>query len=995
MTDTLQTLNEIDKLEIASAIECDCSNLTEHIHVNKNDLTIFSQNIRSIYANFDAFVVLLSTFKFETDVIIFTECRINTNKPIPQLSNYNSYVTSRHLNQNDGVVIYIKKSLNCKVQEIKLSEASCLQLDILDYTVMCIYRSPSNANPDIFLDSLSLHLDSLTSQRNVVIAGDININIRPKAVELAHERKNRNSYLNMLSAYGILPGHTLPTRESNCLDHFMLRINKKKTSASIATLQTTITDHYTTFLSLSKIKNKQVINKTTTTINFEQALNYLKEKNIAELLFCHDPNLLTDLLIQKLTDAIKNNTIITRIPNSKRIIKPWITPGILRCIKNRNKLQKSSRSDPYNAILKITYCRYRNFCNNIIKKIKRKYERELIAKSTKNSKLLWKNIKSITYSNQVKSQSAALLSIKPSPIESVNFVNDYFVKIGKELAERIQPRTNKLPSDRPDISPAQSNSFVLLDTDPKEVESILMSLKSSSAPGWDRISSSFLKYVCKQVVPIIAHLANLCFKNGIFPDPLKKSVITPVHKGGNTDDVNNYRPISVLPALSKILEKLTNTRLINYLNKFKLISSTQFGFRQGVSTEDAVAALSSLITENLDEGKKCLTVFLDLKKAFDTVSVPTLVSKLEKSGVRGTPLNFFKDYLSNRKQKVKIGAYISDDADVSFGVPQGSVLGPTLFLTYINDLCNLKVNSAKIFSYADDTAVVFSGNSWSDIKLKAELGMVQIMNWLNDNLLTLNTVKTHYICFTISNRSQPTETFSVKIHSCDEVSNNNCSCPAFTKVSQTKYLGVMIDQKLSWYAHIEHVTGRVRKLGWIFKTLRHVLPTNINKKVGLKRNLLNEVYVALVQSVLVYCIPIWGGAAKTRFLDVERGQRALIKIMYFKKRRYPTDSLYQISGLLSVRKLYITFTVLKKHKTLPYDINIISKRRKDMVAQVPQTKTKFAAIQYSKRSAQLYNRINREICLYSKQEHVCKNNLINWIQPLTYEYTEALLQRIV
>lgn len=997
MDNTLQTVNDIDNIEIASSIACDCSNLSEHIYIKKNDLTIISQNIRSIYANFDNFIVMLSSFKFEADLIILTECRLNTNKPIPQIPNYHSHVTTRQMNQNDGIVIYVKKSLKPKVLEIQLSQASCLQVDILNNTVLGIYRSPSNTNHDKFLDSLTLHLDTLAPQKNIIIAGDININIRPKDRETSFEQRNRNNYLNMLSAYGILPGHTLPTREQNCLDHFMLRFHKKKTSASIAILQTTITDHYTTFLKLSKIKNSEVTSKTVTTLNYEQALKYLQEKNIADLLFCHDPNLLTELLIQKLTDCIVNNTITKNIPNSKRIIKPWITQGILRCIKNRNKLQKNSRADPHNTILKITYCRYRNYCNNLIKKLKRKYERELITKSVTNTKLLWKNIKSITYTNQPKNQSIELLNIRQSPMESVNFVNDYFANIGKQLAQQIeiQPNNNENPSNHQCPINTQIDSFVLLETDHKEVEKTLMNLKSSSAPGWDSISTSFLKYCNVVVVPIITHLANVCFRTGIFPALLKKSIITPVHKGGSRDDVNNYRPISVLPALSKIIEKLTNTRLVNYFNKYNILSDTQFGFRQGVSTEDAISALSSLVTQHLDTGKKCLTIFLDLKKAFDTVSVPILVAKLEKMGIRGTPLNFFKDYLANRKQRVKIGAYTSGDADISFGVPQGSVLGPTLFLAYINDLCSLKVNNAKIFAYADDTAVVFSGNSWADVKLKAEEGMNHIAKWLNNNLLTLNATKTNYICFSISNRSQPDEAFKIKIHSCNNVSNNNCKCPIIMKVSQTKYLGVVIDQKLTWYDHLEHVSARLRKLGWIFKSLRHIVPTNYySENSRAHRNILNEIYIALAQSVLIYCIPVWGGAGKSKFINVERAQRSLIKIMYFKKKRYSTEKLYEISGLLTVRQLYIIHTILKKHKSTPYDINIISKRRKDLITTLPHTNTKFATMQYNKRSAQLYNRVNRVIYIYPKKLRECKKHITDWIKPLTYNEIETFLQDV-
>lgn len=992
MGDSLQTLNEIDSIEIARSIECDCSELAKRINIKRNDFTVVAQNIRSISCNFDDFMLTFSNFKFETDVIILTECRLTPGKIIPQLSNYSSYNTSHQLNQNDGVVVYIKNNLKSKVKEIKLSQASCLQLDILNNIVLCIYRSPSNQNTEAFISSLSSHLDTLQTQKNIIIAGDININIRPKDVESSYEQRNRTTYLDTLSLYGILPGHTLPTRNENCLDHFMLKINKQKTSASIAILHTSITDHYTTLLALSKLKNTPLANKTRTTVDFEQALKYIQESNLADLLFCNDPETLTYLLVNKLTESINKNTIITKIPNSKRIIKPWITPGILRCIKNRNKLQKDNKRDPYNDILKITYIRYRNHCNNLIKKLKRKYERELITKSITNSKLLWKNIKTITFTNKPNNCNTDLLNIKSTPLDSVNYINEYFANIGKSLAQKIQPNL-----DCDQIGPhcsqrTQPNSFVMLDTDDVEVNHILMSLKSDSASGWDNVSTAFLKHIRKEVVPIITHLANLCFGKGIFPTYLKLAIITPVHKGGDSDDVSNFRPISVLPCLSKILEKLMNTRLLTYLKDFNVLSESQFGFRRGISTEDAVTALSNHLTEQLDKGKKCITAFLDLKKAFDTVSVPILVRKLEGIGIRGTPLCLFKDYLRNRKQRVRVGQYTSEDAYTSYGVPQGSVLGPTLFLIYVNELCNINIANAQVFCYADDTAVVFTGDTWQNVRLSAETGLAKIAKWLSLNLLTLNVSKTNYICFSVGRRTQPGEDFNVKIHNCDNGNHNSCDCSTINKVTHIKYLGVIMDQRLSWYPHIEQVANRIRKLSWMFRTLRYVVPRTAGNHSSHQKDFLKIIYVALVQSVLSYCIPVWGGAAKTKFLTLERAQRALIKCMYFKKKRYPTEDLFRLSNLLSVRKLYITQIILKKHKSLSYDAGILSKRRNDMILNVPRTRTSFASMQFSKRSAALYNKINKYIYIYPKNYYDSKKIIMEWIQTLTYNDTETLLK---
>lgn len=995
MADSLQNINEIDNVEIAHSVECDILELSNHIQVNKSSLTILNQNICSIYANFDNFLLSLPSLKFKTDVLIFTECRLNANKPLPHINNYQCYSTKNLLNQNDGVVMYVKNTLKHKVKEIKLVHASCLQLNFHNSIILGIYRSPSNINAKGFIDSLSSLLSTFSAQTNIVITGDININIAVNEKERPREYENRVYYLHVLSLYGILSGHSLPTRLNSCLDHVMLRINKKHLSADIAVLHTTITDHFTIFLCLSNLKNKinnEVI-KTRTKINYEKINNHLQKKELTELLLYNDANLVTDLLIHSLKECIDLSTEIINIPKNKRIIKPWITSGILRCINHRNKLQKNLRGDPFNEILKITYTRYRNYCNNLIKRLKRKYEKGLLEKSINNNKLLWNNIKNITHTNKNKNKNSELLNLKSSPLESTNFINNYFSNIGKELALKF---TSNFPisTNIGNESLSQPNSFVLLDTDEHEIDSILMNLKSESAPGWDNISPKLLKNVRWIVVPILTHISNLCFKQGIFPSSLKQSIITPVHKGGDTDDINNYRPISVLTAISKVLEKLLNSRLISYLNKYNLLSPSQYGFRQGLSTEDAVTALTSLIVDQLDKGKKSIAVFLDLKKAFDTVSIPILINKLERIGIRGLPLSVFRDYLTNRRQKVRIGNYISQNNDVTCGVPQGSVLGPTLFLIYINDLCNLCISDAKIFAYADDTAVVFSGASWKSVIRNTEIGMSGVGEWLQVNQLTLNTSKTNYICFRIRNNNQSKEDLSIKIHNCNGPSNIKCKCPVINQVKYTKYLGVIVDEKLSWYPQLEQVTNRVRKLIWIFKSLRHISPTKLRLASG--KSLINNIYIALAQSVLIYCIPVWGGAAKTKFISVERAQRALLKVIYSKNIRFPTEALFNECDLLSVRQLYILHSILKTHKTLERNKEIIgNSRRTKNVVLLPNANTKFASIQFNWRSAYIYNKINKELNIHNKSNYECKIIITSWLKKSSYYNIEAFLRNVI
>lgn len=459
MDSSLINLNEIDDFEIASAVNCDIEELASHLTLKDNDLKILCQNIRSVYANLDDLNLNISTLNTSPDIIILTECRLNLDKLTPTLNNYISCSTIHNLNQNDGVVTYIKNDvIVTDLREIRLDHASCIQIETYGTVILAIYRSPSNNDAGPFLNSLNLHLETLKSYKNIVVTGDINIHLIRHENEKPHVRDNRLSYLNMLSMHGIMPGHQFPTRYGSCLDHFMLKIQTGTMSAQIAVLNTSITDDSMIFLNLSDQTATKECKKIKTVIDFNNALLTLAKKNLSEILLCNDPDSVVKQLINKITESLIENTRIVRITKLKRVLKPWITPGILRCIRNRNKMQKKLRTDPQNEISRISYKRYRNYCNNLIKKLKRRYsyQREQLANSTKNSKNLWKSIKSIANLNKRKTDNLKLLNIRPSPAETVNHVNNYFVGIGRDLAENIISNSSlstkvKSPTDMPEV----------------------------------------------------------------------------------------------------------------------------------------------------------------------------------------------------------------------------------------------------------------------------------------------------------------------------------------------------------------------------------------------------------------------------------------------------------------------------------------------------------------------------------------------------------------
>lgn len=288
--------------------------------------------------------------------------------------------------------------------------------------------------------------------------------------------------------------------------------------------------------------------------------------------------------------------------------------------------------------------------------------------------------------------------------------------------------------------------------------------------------------------------------------------------------------------------------------------------------------------------------------------------------------------MTGRLQSVRVGNYNIGDLPVTHGVPQGSILGPTLFLVYINDLTSLKLSHGKILSFADDTALVFTADSKKEEAFNAaQSGFDSVGEWLEDNVLILNVDKTKYICFSIrSNTDTYNDRHHIVSHEC--VFRESCSCSKLEHVKIIKYLGVIIDSNLNFKDHTKTLCGRIRKLIYIFKNLRHVAEPSV----------LKQIYYALCQSLLSYCITSWGGSPESTIKPVEVAQRAILKVCTFKPRLFPTSLLYEYCGVLTVRQLYLLNTIIMQHKKLIYDPLISRRRTKNLVCpKLIALKTKF------------------------------------------------------
>lgn len=921
---------------------------------------------------------LLTRLKLDCDIIILTECWLSRTSVIPNLPGYRFEITKNNPKQNDGVVIYFREHLRLKVIEPNVEECNCLVATYDNRTaIIAMYRSPSFYNLDPFLKSLDEVLTKYSSFENVIVMGDTNIAINHNKLEVNGER-----YLTLAASHGLLPAHTLITRSESetCIDHALL---KTKSPAITIVPDSTLTDHYPVLLNLNFKKTTQFSLTSIKKVDTKSLEQDILNINLNPIYDSPNPNDSLFYLTNSLQQAIVNNTKVVTLPRRKKIIKPWITQGLLRCMRNRDKMHRKYKLSPDNLTLKITYTRYRNFCNNLLKKVKRAYEKDKVRAAQTDSKRLWKAIKEITNTSKNTNHPNELLSLSTTPQSSLNEINRYFVNVGKTLADRVgQRKASNTPASSSFQTLTQINSFVLEGTTEVEVDRLILNLKPDCATGYDSISSSFLQTYKNFLVPPLTFIFNSCLQHGVFPDSLKKSVICPIHKSGDRSRIINYRPISILPAISKLLERIINTRLVGYLESKHLLSTNQYGFREGKSTDQAVNDLINFVSNNLDKKQKSLTVFLDLAKAFDTISVPILLKKLELLGIRGTQLKLFESYLTGRVQSVRIGNVNSGDLPVTYGVPQGSILGPTLFLVYINDLTSLKLRHGKIISFADDTALAFSANTWQGAFKAAQDGFNAVSEWLEDNGLTLNVDKTKYVCFSIrSNTEINLDQHNIIAHECP--SRENCSCPTLKRVSLIKYLGVIIDQNLNFKEHCKALCGRIRKLIYIFKTLRHVTEPFVLKRI----------YFALCQSLITYCISSWGGSPKTTIKPVEVAQRAILKVSTFKPRLFPTSQLYEFCEVLTVRQLFLLNIVLMQHKNIFYNPLTQNKRTKHLVCpQLTASRTKFSNRFVPFIGPYIYNKINKNLNIYPMTKKSCKITVSEYLQKLTYEETENLLQ---
>src|SRR6218665_2527213 len=409
--------------------------------------------------------------------------------------------------------------------------------------------------------------------------------------------------------------------------------------------------------------------------------------------------------------------------------------------------------------------------------------------------------------------------------------NVYFTNIGPTLAEKIPQTPKSFDTFMPHPPPC---SFGLLPTSHAEIIQVSSLLKNSSSAGVDDINPSIARSSISLVATPLSWIINCSFNLGLVSDSLKIAKIIPIFKLGVSNLITNYRPISVLPYFSKILEKLMAIRLTTYLDKFALLSPVQFGFQRDLSTYVALTDMQTSIRDAMNSNKYSLGVFFDISKAFDTVNHALLLNKLEYHGIRGVAKQWFVDYLRNRSQFVSFKGITSPSLEITSGVPRGSILGPILFLIYLNDLSKVS-NKLKLIMYADDTNAFLLHNSLDVLFDTMNSELCKIVEWFNINKLSLNSDKTNYILF-----RTPRKKIIVK--------NLYVNDTPLIQTRATKFLGVIIDQHLSWKDYVALISKKISKNIGIIDRIKYCLST---------QNLFN-LYYTLIFPYLSYCNIVWG-----------------------------------------------------------------------------------------------------------------------------------------
>lgn len=743
---------------------------------------------------------------------------------------------NRNTTKSGGVVSLVHESRSEKVKILHVinnlsveSHCEIFAFQITNIIVMNIYRTPKG-NLKIFMESIDKALSLIDQANTVIIGGDFNVKFNQALDD------DTITLCDFFNSFKLNKTVTFLTRGKNCLDNVFSNYHMDKIATEKALIP--FSDHDGISFSITT----NISDKIQSPIHFKevQPITSMGKSNMFNHLlniswdFIEDDNLNVD---QKFDIFIKTVIDASNIAFPKKLVKVrskkkpeiyWFNEKIKKMRDTLDLLHSYYLLNPTNTN-KLIRNNFRKKYRDAIRQARTEANSNFIKNSKNTSKATWDII------NKNKSHK----SETQCPLSS-NEMNDYFVSIAKNLISKIPTvQADPIALLKSSIT-LQSNVSPLSFTEvsPAQVRDVIKALKNKATRDAYGLNVHIIKYITNAIISPLTKLINMCIKANIFPTALKLASVVPIYKKGDKNDKNNYRPISLLPIFSKILENILKVQILNHLEKYDILSPQQFGFRTNKSTTSAILEFIDFVTQCFENKEFCAAIFFDLTKAFDCVDYAILLAKLKFYGFDENSCRLILSYLTNRKQFVTINGKSSESKIIEHGVPQGSILGPILFLIYINDFSYANKLVKQKVLYADDTTILNSNATLDNLLTHNNEAKTSCIKWFHTNKLSTNESKTEEMILTL-------KLFPDGLRNTESV----------------KFLGVHINNKLNWGTHINAVAGSICKSTYCLRNLQKSVSSNV----------LKIVYFSFIHSYLSYAILVWGHAPQAeRLFSLQR-----------------------------------------------------------------------------------------------------------------------------